>query len=290
MSSVRQDPLRNLRLLLVLGRVSNLPTVWSNCIAAWWLSGGGAWDRLAIVLLAGTFFYLGGMFLNDAFDAVFDSQYRRDRPIPSGQIRPGVVWQWGGLFIFLGLFWAAWLGKTGAILGTMLGGAIVVYNAVHKTITFSAGLMAACRFLLYLLAGAASIYGLGGWTVWSGLALGVYTVGVSALARNENRTTPAAPWPFALLAAPLLLALIGNGVNYSIVAACATVLVLLLWRAALLSAQPDRFRRRSAVSSLLAGMIIVDLLALASPSISLNLFFVGLFALALLMQRFIPAT
>ena len=31
-----------LRTLLILGRVSNLPTVWSNCLAGWLLDGGGA--------------------------------------------------------------------------------------------------------------------------------------------------------------------------------------------------------------------------------------------------------
>ena len=31
----------NLRTLLVLGRASNLPTVWSNCFAGWLLGGGG---------------------------------------------------------------------------------------------------------------------------------------------------------------------------------------------------------------------------------------------------------
>ena len=29
-----------LRTLLILGRVSNLPTVWSNCLAGWWLALG----------------------------------------------------------------------------------------------------------------------------------------------------------------------------------------------------------------------------------------------------------
>ena len=34
-----------LRTLLVLGRVSNLPTVWSNCFAGWLLAGGGLWPE-----------------------------------------------------------------------------------------------------------------------------------------------------------------------------------------------------------------------------------------------------
>ena len=76
--------LRYLRALLILGRVSNLPTVWSNCLAGWWLGGGGNYANLLLLLLGATLLYAGGMFLNDAFDAEFDTQYRRARPIPSG--------------------------------------------------------------------------------------------------------------------------------------------------------------------------------------------------------------
>ena len=86
-------PLSKLRTLLVLGRVSNLPTVWSNCLAGWLLGGGGEWPRFAVLGGGATLLYEGGMFLNDAFDADFDAQHRRERPIPSGAISPGSVWR-----------------------------------------------------------------------------------------------------------------------------------------------------------------------------------------------------
>src|SRR5437899_1088645 len=65
-----------IRTLLVLGRISNLPTVWSNCLAAWLLAGGGPWSRFAILGTGASFLYTGGMFLNDAFDVEFDRKYR----------------------------------------------------------------------------------------------------------------------------------------------------------------------------------------------------------------------
>ena len=84
-------PARPVRALVILGRVSNLPTVWSNCLAGWVLGGGGfTGDEPGRVLLLGagaTLLYLGGMFLNDAWDAPFDRQHRPERPIPSGAIR-----------------------------------------------------------------------------------------------------------------------------------------------------------------------------------------------------------
>ena len=73
-----------LRTLLILGRVSNLPTVWSNCLAGWWLAGAGSAGKLPLLLLGISAQYIGGMYLNDAFDADFDRQRRAARPIPSG--------------------------------------------------------------------------------------------------------------------------------------------------------------------------------------------------------------
>ena len=91
-----------LRTLLILGRVSNLPTVWSNCLAGWWLGGGGNFWKLPFLLLGMSLLYTGGMFLNDAFDEEFDRQRRAERPIPTGKIsratrlalrlRPACVW------------------------------------------------------------------------------------------------------------------------------------------------------------------------------------------------------
>src|SRR5580698_1400830 len=92
-----------LRTLLVLGRGSNLPTVWSNCLAGWWLSGAGNYWKLISLLLGTSLLYTGGMFLNDAFDVDFDRQRRPERPIPSGKITVAEVWRYGFILLGLGL-------------------------------------------------------------------------------------------------------------------------------------------------------------------------------------------
>src|SRR2546429_69363 len=94
------------RTLLILGRVSNLPTVWSNCLAGWLLGGGGTGWIFLVLCLGTSCLFLGGMFLNDAFDVEFDRQYRQERPIPSGAITLDEVWRWG----------FGWLGAGTAIL------------------------------------------------------------------------------------------------------------------------------------------------------------------------------
>jgi len=81
------------RAYLLLSRVSNLPTVWSNVLAG--VVAGTSIDSLspfasrapvAMLLLSASAFYTGGMFLNDAFDAPFDRRVRPERPIPRGEV------------------------------------------------------------------------------------------------------------------------------------------------------------------------------------------------------------
>src|ERR1700761_678047 len=102
-----------IRTLLVLARGSNLPTVWSNCLAGWWLTGGHNYWKLPFLLLGVSALYTAGMFLNDAFDADFDRQRRPERPIPSGKIDAGTVWRTGfglllaGFILLVPLGWMA---------------------------------------------------------------------------------------------------------------------------------------------------------------------------------------
>ena len=83
--------------LLRLGRVSNLPTVWTNALAGAVLASGGAPDPGATLMaaLALTLFYEGGMWLNDAFDADIDARERANRPIPMGEIGRNAVFAGG---------------------------------------------------------------------------------------------------------------------------------------------------------------------------------------------------
>ncbi len=50
-----------LRTLLILGRVSNLPTVWSNCLAGWWLGGGGNFWKLPFLFFGVSLLDTGGI-------------------------------------------------------------------------------------------------------------------------------------------------------------------------------------------------------------------------------------
>src|SRR5438309_693506 len=169
----------SLRTLLVLGRISNLPTVWSNCLAGWWLGGGGNVAKLPLLFLGAGLLYTGGMFLNDAFDTEFDRQRRPSRPIPSGAITREMVWVWSFGLLASGSLLLAFISKVTGILALALLACIVLYNDTHKAITASPWLMGLCRFWLYVIAGSAGVWGVNGWPIWCGFALGFYIVGLS---------------------------------------------------------------------------------------------------------------
>ena len=116
----------HIRTLLVLGRVSNLPTVWSNCLAGWWLGGGGHYWKLPFLLLGVSLLYTGGAFLNDAFDEEFDRQRRAERPIPTGRISASRVWRLGFGQLALGIVLLFFCGKVAAVAAVLLALSILL--------------------------------------------------------------------------------------------------------------------------------------------------------------------
>lgn len=280
-----------LRTFLILGRVSNLPTVWSNCLAAWWLGGGGTWDRFFWLCAGATLVYLGGMFLNDAFDEEFDRQHRPERPIPAGLIGSPEVWMMGGALLSCGMVCLVFLGKTTAVLAVFLVLLVLLYDAVHKIFNLAPVLMAGCRFFLVLIGASAAVEGVTGLAVWSACALAAYIIGLSYIARKESLRGPLPYWPAYLLVCPIVLSLLTNDGDYL---RRAVILSLLLGSWIIRSLYhtfwaPVPHIGRT-VSGLLAGIVFVDLLSIAGGSYPMTLIFTLLFGIALLAQRFVPAT
>jgi hypothetical protein len=280
-----------LRAFLILGRVSNLPTVWSNCLAAWWLGGQGCPHKLPYLLLGASLIYTAGMFLNDAFDAGFDREFRKERPIPSGAVSARTVWLSGFVLLAIGcalLFLVA--ARTG-LFGLVLAAAVILYDAVHKRLSLAPLLMASCRFLLYLVAASSGFNGVPGLAVWCGLAMASYIVGLSYLARRESMPGRLQNWPLLVLVFPFVLAWFVNDAGFRnemlVVAAILAVWILRSVRYTLWAPNPQIGRT---VSSLLAGIVWVDWLAVPDVPQYIAITFIGLFALALLFQRFVPAT
>jgi len=177
---------------LDLCRVSNMPTVWTNVLAALAVSGT-SWETSVYLTLAGSFscFYAAGMALNDIWDADVDRLTRPTRPIPSGRVSVRSAW-----IITVFLFCAAVLLLLVQNLSAILAGfvlliMIVAYDKVHKNKAWSVFLMAACRLLIFVIAGLSVLDSLT-WSVWlAGLSQFAYVLMLSAVARFEgNRKYP----------------------------------------------------------------------------------------------------
>jgi 4-hydroxybenzoate polyprenyltransferase len=252
--------------LLRLGRVSNLPTVWTNVLAGAVLAGA-AWSdwRLGAVLTAMSLFYIGGMYLNDYFDRSIDAEERPDRPIPSGAIRAATVAEIGFGLLGVGLIVTATIGASASGFALLLVAAIVTYDYHHKSNPLGPVLMGACRTLVYGVAAAAlsdvvpvTVVALAGSTI------GAYVAGLSYAARQESVNEIKSFWPLLLLGAPMVFAI---NVWQQGLAAISICLLVGAWLGAaiyVLVRRPSPGSVPRAVGRLIAGISLCDALVMAS--------------------------
>lgn len=272
-----------------LGRVSNLPTVWTNALAGAVLAGGAPLPTVLVAALALSLFYVGGMWLNDAFDAEIDAAERPSRPIPSGAAARATVFRVGYLLLLAGILLAATLGLAAALTGLALAGTVVLYDATHKRTALAPVIMGVTRLLAYLL-GAMAAGGVTGPALLGALGLFAWVVGLTYAAKQEAYDRIDRAWPLAVLAIPALMVL------WQAPASLPTALIGLALLAVLAFALHRLFRRARgdvprAVVTMIAGIALYDAaLIAATGAIGLAFLAVAAFALTLLLQRVAPGT
>ena len=295
-----------LQTLLALGRVSNLPTVWSNVLCGGVLSGAfSSAERRALPLfiagLAGSSFYVGGMFLNDAFDAEIDARERPERPIPRGEATRGAVLAIGGALLAAGI--ATLL--VGAALGVAAGGvlwpiagagtalAVVFYDRFHKGIAWSPVVMGLCRAGLYFLGALALATAPSSFTLLGAAALLLYVVGLTHIARFETASTVGRLWPALFLFAPLAVSAYQTVTRDSpspFFLGIAGASVLWTLRALRFARQGGR-HIGTAVVSLIAGISLVDAqFSAAFGALEVAAIALASMALTLIAQRKVRGT
>jgi hypothetical protein len=283
-----------LRTALRLGRISNLPTVWTNVLVGALLAGGDLADpRLPLLMLALSAFYVGGMFLNDAYDAAFDAQHRRDRPIPAAETTEREVFGFGYGLLALGFAGVAWAGAgrwTVLLAALGLAAAIVAYDRFHKGNPLSPLLMGLCRVGVLACSAWAVMAVPQSTVVWAAVALLGHLIGLTYIAKQEHLNRLGALWPLAFLALPLLL-----GVALALDQPLAWA--PLLAYAAVQAFALQRLRRRlsgdvpRAVVTLIAAICLLDALLLAGVGQLLPAVLALLaFPLTLALQRWVAGT
>lgn len=285
---------------LQLGRVSNLPTVWSNALAGLVVAGGDPWRASTFLIIAAlSLLYVGGMYLNDAFDRDIDARERTTRPIPAGLVSANTVFAAGFGMLLAGIVivaWAAAYELPGSITkpvvaSVALAAAILFYDWHHKGNALSPFFMGLCRVLAYVTAGYYSVTE-PSFALWIiALVALSYLIGVTYIAKQEALDQIGHLWPLLFLGAPLLYGL--TGIARSPVFGGFLLLALACWIGLAL-----RFLKRRAkgdvpraVVSLIAGISLVDSLFLALSGATVAAVLALLcFALTLAMQRWISGT
>ncbi|WP_437297939.1 UbiA family prenyltransferase [Sorangium sp. So ce426] len=288
------------RVYLRLGRVSNLPTVWTNVLCGMALSGSAPRaSEVALVGFAVSLMYVGGMFLNDAFDREIDARERPERPIPSGLVSAREVFAVGygllgaGVLMVGGHAYVANRGMAPALASALLAGAIVLYDAWHKGNPLSPALMGACRVLVYVTAALAAGGQLGSAVLAGGVALLFYLIGLTAIAKQENLLAVRSLWALGFMAVPFLATLgapltgMMGTIAYGALAGCVIHAVRLLR-----GTRKDRIPR--AVVTLIAGISLLDAVLIARSGApgaggAAALAMLG-FPLTLVMQRVVRGT
>ncbi|KAB2942021.1 MAG: UbiA family prenyltransferase [Hyphomicrobium sp.] len=290
MGSLATRRLSGWRTALVLGRVSNLPTVWSNVIAGSALAGGAPMHWLITLAIAISLMYVAGMFLNDAFDRNVDARERPERPIPAGDIPADVVFVVGGSLLVVGMVTLAAVNDRVGLAGAGLGAAILLYDWHHKKNPLAPFIMGVCRALVYVTAALATTAALSATILVPAAALLAYVAGLTYSARMESLDRIGTFWPLPLLAAPVIVA--GADTDFSLAAIIAFIaLAACAVRVALLLRHRGAGDVSRAVALLIAAISLNDALFATTTDVDYAAFAcLACFALTLVLQRYVPAS
>ena len=286
-----------LKTALRLGRVSNVPTVWTNVAAGIALAGApfklGPWLALCLAMSA---LYVGGMYLNDAFDQRWDKQHRPDRPIVAGLVSARTVLIVGFSLLIAGIACMGIMALVGASTpgavasSLLLAGLILYYNLHHKGNPLGPLVMGLCRVGVYVT--TCMSFGPPTPMLWLGSALLLgHLIGLTYIAKHETRGKLLRLWPVLLFLPAAVFSLsqawpwMLMGILYCGHTMWAGVAPALGWNRSR-QANPGR-----AVPSLIAGISLFDAVLVArTGSWSVAGLCVVAFALTRFWQRHVPGT
>ncbi|MFZ6874729.1 UbiA family prenyltransferase [Undibacterium sp. Di27W] len=309
---------------LRLGRVSNLPTVWTNVLAGTIVASSITGRPLStvhtfLVMLAISAFYCAGMYLNDAFDREIDARERPGRPIPSGQISARAVFAIGFVLQVAGIAILSYYGTWAMLCGCMLAATILLYNVWHKGNPLSPLIMGLCRALVYFAAAASAMVITGNLVddhflnmgdrlplnntllvnttvVLAALAIWAHVVGLTYAAKQESLNRLGSLWPLLILALPVLLygsrsvnSWVDGGLPLLMLLALIVadiIAVRLLITRHIAGAVPKAVAQLIAATSLLDAVVI----AIAGGDLAAVAFCLCAFVMTRVLQRVIPGT
>src|SRR3989442_1015052 len=275
---------------LALARISNSPTVVSNTLAGGALAGT-LWPdgKLGLIAIAMVLFYTAGMYLNDLMDYAVDCRERPERPLPAG-----IVSRSAAVAVALTLFscgslllWS--VGLRPFLSGLVLIALIICYDRWHKSNPLSPLLMALCRGTVYITAFLTFSVQSFSPLLIPGSLLGLYVIGLTYIAKTENKPSMTNVSIVATLFLPTVY-FTARQVQW---VTLPLILCFTLWVAYSVSfafRSPKRQVGRT-VGQLIAGISLLDALVLATAGSPLGvLLALVAFGLTLFLQHYVKGT
>lgn len=265
--------------LSVLGRVITLPTVLSNCLAGWVLSGCGNVDKLVPACLSLFFLQVAISWLTVLFDLKNESDYQRMYPWLSTRATLRIPWILSVVFIWLGILLAACCGRMVAILACWILFIGLLTACTHRIFFLSALLPGFLRASYYVVGGSVAWSGLLGETCWGALGILFFMFGSGYVTRQRwNAELRSLAIPSVAFAVPLLLALIVNDGDYRWIGIC-FVSAVFAWLLYIFYRQNVRKEMAQTAAYLTATICLIDFLAAGVESVPVALVLGVLFIL-----------
>lgn len=284
--------------LLETGRVSNLPTVWSNLLLGFVIAGACDIAALVLLCLAGSLLYVGGCFLGDARDVAFDIKHRPSRPIPSGVLSERGVWLAGAAILITGALGFFFLSPA---ISTFFYGAfplflvILCYALFHKVSpAIGLPLIGACRGLLLwsaYLCFSSSPFQAPLHILLCCCGLTLYTICFASVARFESsdkKITFSALLKILMLCCAFLPLLFTWKSDVQLLPSLLAVLLYSLWLLFAFRKLPEY--KGAYVSACLSGFSLLDCVYISAFGFPSTLICLALFILAHILQKISPAT
>lgn len=225
------------------------------------------WAFVAIAAIGGVLLCVAGNLLNDWHDFAWDREFRSERALPSGDFRPATFLALGSTALLLGVVVMFFLDVRAGFVAMAIAAFVVIYTRCHKRTVWAVVPLALCRGLLPVMgafAVAGSAFANGYFIVvivGHGLGLFLWVCGLSLDARGESNNDhglPSAAWP-VILAGPLVVFLVhaahGRSEWFAVMPVCVWLILV---------RGPFRHSAKHRVSALLAGMPLIDFLAVST--------------------------
>ena len=279
-----------------LGRISNLPTVWSNVLAGATLAGVG-FDLVSVfvVVIAMSLVYTAGMFFNDVFDRDYDRQHRPDRPIPAGEIDPSSVKLWATAMMVVALIllginisFSALETWYPVFSGVVLCALVLLYDWRHKANPFGPLIMGSCRGMVYITAALSVFPEFSFRLIIAALCLTAWVLGLTMVAKRKNIFAG-----FIVLVASvnvIIFSAAGGALGLPVLIGLSVLSIALVYGFVFLCRDGKYW---NPVTLLIASISLVDAMVIVSVSGTFNGLAVaaaGLFVVTLMFQRFIEGS